>query len=351
MVAATLLVTAVAGLVGSLASSDTVTEALVIVPSGASAEGPGAAGEATRLAVTYAGAIPDDDGVQRAVSRRLGWSPDTVSDSISVTNPPDTAVLRISFEAPDRRESLAGAEAIVGALVGPAPMARSVAPNSLQSVRAPETVDEAGGIGGAIPVGIVLGLALGVVLAVAWERADPRFDTSEQLAEAMHCEATSLDRLAPDAAAALVGRWRDLTGGSRRVTLVAATRDRGGSVLRVAGWLSEAAEAGGMDVRVSSPDELDREGPGESLGAGYGSSAALVLVVGGVPGGHGAAERAALLGDALVVVVPRGARRAEAIGAVQFLSQLTGKGPSWALLVGKLRPLPSTAARPEPVPG
>lgn len=324
------------GLGGGLTSSTARGEAVLVVGSGASARGPGTANEATKLARTYAASIPFDDGVLGAAQVSLGWSRKAVSDALEITNDTDTAVLRIAFEAGDEGAARTGTQAVVNALVGIPPRAQSVGAGSLVLTRAPTVQGPSESGDGALPVGIVLGLLLGVLLAIALERADRRVDDVEGLAETLGTEASSLDTMTPTAAVALLRRWS--AGRSRpTVALLAGVPKVERAIPAVAERLNALARRG---------EELRLE---ERSAAASVSADTALLVPGGVPGGEGAGERAALATDCVVLVIPQGARRTDVERSVNALRQLTGTSPVWGLLVGRKLARPGPSASPRPV--
>ena len=173
--------------------------------------------------------------------------------------------------------------------------ARVASAGPLALVQAPRLQSE--GTGDALPVGIVLGLVLGLVLAIALERADPRIDSVEALADTVGIEASSIDNLSPAAAAALLERWTVLTDRPKPiVTLLAAVPRIEGAMPVVTRRLSALARQ--SDEMRGGPDHTDAPNR-----AGY---EGVKLVAGGVPGGKGAGERVAAAADGVVLVVPRG---------------------------------------------
>jgi capsular polysaccharide biosynthesis protein len=341
-VVATLIVTGVALLIGSVAPGRWVTESVVIVPSSRGEPGPGAATEATRLAVTYAASIPNDAGVLYEAASRLHRSPESISRSIKVINDPNTAVLRIRFEATDKAEALLGARAILEALTSPGPRARSVPPRSLLLVQPPRPIS-GGGSGSSLAIGVVLGLCLGVVAAIAWERADPRIDVVDHLEAVLDCPSIALATLSPGSAASLLDRWRFLAGDeSPKIALIAGAPGMEASMSSVAERLRAVLEAGGspqVAVRdMIAPDVVPRD---RELRERRGRDR-VVLMVAGMPGEAGFAEWTAAAANVVVFVVRDGARQARLLRATDRLGQLTGKSPDWGLLIGRgdVRPEP-----------
>jgi capsular polysaccharide biosynthesis protein len=332
--ASVLGVVLVASLVPRLVPPTAVAKAVLLVSSAASERGPGAATEATRLARTYAAALPDDDVVLNVAAARLGWSRKAVADSLEVTTDADTAVLHLTFRADDERQARAGIETMVGALTGEAPRARVGPSGALVLVQAPRVEPAGRGVGAVLPVGIVLGLCLGVVMAIALERADPRIETVEALAEAVGAEASSLDGLSLGATASLLERWSALTDRPLPViALLAAVPPIEPAMPAIVARLRTLARQG-AELYGEDDDARDER---------------LTLVAGGVPGGPGGGERVAAAADGVVLVAPREARRADIVVTVTTLRQLTGKPPLWALMVWR-RPDATNVDIMEPPP-
>src|SRR4051794_11665409 len=58
--------------------------------------------QANRLAITYAGLIPNDEAIAVTAARALGTTPAEVSRRLSVFNDLNTALLRIDYRATTR---------------------------------------------------------------------------------------------------------------------------------------------------------------------------------------------------------------------------------------------------------
>src|SRR6266487_5591521 len=68
-------------------------EALVVVPSGAGPKGPGNAQEATKLAVTYAAVIPQDDRILDRIARSSGVRRALVKRELTATTDQATSLI------------------------------------------------------------------------------------------------------------------------------------------------------------------------------------------------------------------------------------------------------------------
>lgn len=139
VVVCVIAVTAAAVGLASLRSSSATAEATLLVPPSFGATTPGAASEATALAVTYTRAIPADSSIAAAVAKRLGGGLDAaaVSDAISVRRDGRTAVLRVSYRAPTAAGATRGARALSRVLTTGIPTGSSVADGSLLLASAP----------------------------------------------------------------------------------------------------------------------------------------------------------------------------------------------------------------------
>jgi capsular polysaccharide biosynthesis protein len=323
VLAAVVLVTALAAFANSTREGQTVAEAVAIVPAGAGEDGPGDAVQATQLAQTYLEAIPLDDAVTNHVAQQIDRPLEDVEESITVVGNPETSVLRLQYEDSERERALTAAGALLEAVAGREPLAQSVAPGSLNTVREPSVLRESsGGSTAAIPIGVFLGLCLGLVLAVAWERSDPRIDRPEELADVAGTPATAIDDVAPGNIGALLERWRRLAGdgsGAQVVGLLAGTARSEGLVRPAANELAGMSAANGHLLRVATSSGSRGAEPG------------LLVVTGGVPGGPAAGEAVAADASVVVVAVERGARATELRGTLAVLEQF-GAPPAWALL-------------------
>jgi len=319
------VVTALSVAVGRSRPGETVTQAVVVVPSGAHGSDPGNATESIKLAQTYVEAIPLDGGVLSYVAGRIGRTVKQVESAVAVVGNPTTSVLLLQYRDADATRSLAASSALLGAVTGAHPRANSVAAGSLVMVRGPSVLrSSSSGSSTAIPIGVILGLCLGLVLVVAWERSDPRIDGVHDLAHASGTPATALGEVAAGNIGALLDRWRRLAGDGRGphvVGLLAATRGTEPIVAPAAEELVELSSSNGHPLRLADA----------SSAPWGGDERALVIATGQRPGGPGAGEATAAAADVVVVAVERGARVAEVRRTLAVLDQF-GAPPRWALL-------------------
>ncbi|HEU4658777.1 MAG TPA: hypothetical protein VFR97_14710 [Capillimicrobium sp.] len=279
---------------------------LLVSPSSASAA-PGSAAEANSLARTYATILPEDRRIRRRVAAATGLSRSDVVDQLTVANDFETSVIRATFEDDHARTALRGVRALAAAATAPIPASPRITPASIRVVRVADHAEESTPLSGElIPVAVVLGLLLGLVLVVVWDRADPRVDDLDAVAAETFSPVSRLDGLTDAGAEALVERWRTLAGGhAPRVALVPVGR-RGSRAAAYAARRFEALEMTGADRFLPAAR----------------------------PGGPDAGERVAQSADLTVLVVVRGARRADVRRTVGVLEHF-GAPPRWALLVGR----------------
>ena len=359
-------------------------QAVLVVPSGASAEGPGSSGEAARLAGTYAELIPADSRVLDEVSQRVGLRADEIEENLDVDHVSDTSLLRVSFTSTDSDEAIAVAEAVAESVSGSNPVTETIAAESLLVARLPtSTTTVSQPRASATAVGIILGLALGAVAMVIWERSDARVDTEEALAMELGCPAAVMEELGPAGVAALLDRWRDMAEHSpARVALVAVspwqiptttdvgerlmsdartadlylvlTAGRGSEELLGGGLAADLRHSGtpaptpsgvtGLDTVVSPRTEQAEDSTYEGL------LPHIVIEAAGATGGYEAAQSVAASSDLTIAVVPRGSRLADVARMRSDLAEF-GSSVDWALLVDRPRRIPfvsSTVRHQEP---
>jgi capsular polysaccharide biosynthesis protein len=330
-------------LAAGIRPNSSVAEAVLVVSSGASKGDPGDAGEAEKLAATYADLIPEDRSVLSHVSRRVQLPTSSVEDRLSVlVDQPPTALLRVQFEGTNRETAVAGADAAALAVSGNSRSA-VIPPRAVSVVRSAHLIDDSSSsAASAVPIGVVLGLLLGVLLIFAFERADPRVDDVMTLAREAAAPASSLDIWNRDEVAAVLAWWQAYLGRSpARIALVPAVR-------RVE-WVPEAMVqllTRGDDGGTSAPAEAssrsrvpqDREAlpgkGGREVMLGGPRDPDAILVVSGAPGADTAGELSASGADLIVLVVPKGLRAAELQASIEVLATLR-LAPGWGLLVGE----------------
>ena len=347
VLASVVVVTAIVALASEAADPVYVGEAITVVPSGAGEGRPGSAGEANKLAFTYAGLIPQDGAVRARLQAALG---DDADGDIVSFNDVNTALLRIRYEHTDRAVAVRGARVIAEGVTAPVPLSSAIAPGSLVLSRLPTSAfRKPGPTSTPGPIGVTLGLFLGAILVAAWERADPRVDDSDEAESVLAVPVTDLADVTPTSAVALLDRWAALVGSvPARVALVPVGDPPLHDVTRALVALGSA-----FGVRVALGDrrsEWNRRpatpvddaawnllvaasGPngGPSTSPGRGASVDLILVPAGEVGGDAAGEAIGLACDATVLVVRAGTRVEDARAAATTLAQF-GVAVAWAVL-------------------
>lgn len=330
VILATVAVVAIALLIDSAEDPTFTAEAVVLVPAGATPTSPGNATQAVELAQTYIEAIPEDGGVLSAVAARIRRPSSEVTENLSVVGNPSTSVLRLRYEDIGEGRAVAGTRALLSSVTGPQPLARGVAPGSIEPVRRPHVVSETAGSGSNLPIAIFLGLCLGMVLLVAWERADGRIDDLDDLSRALGAPATDVDALNGGNVAALFERWDRLTHAGEPaeaglIGLLAGGRRSEATVARVAARLELLGRKAGFAVELAHEPFVVSDG------------ARLRIVTGGAPGGASAGERIGIEAALVVLSVRRGTRVAELRSTLAVLQQF-GVRSEWAILVRRRGP-------------
>ncbi|MCB0997405.1 MAG: hypothetical protein KDB21_20070 [Acidimicrobiales bacterium] len=334
IVVATVLVAVVASQAAGLEANTYSSTSVWFVPSGADDEGPGDAYAATLLAASYAEVVSNDDALQRIIGGAAEMPVDEVEDHLTATRLGNTALVRITFAQADSVEqAVAAFEAMsdqLAAGTGSIPegtlLPLSEEPEVKQERR---YLESAGWIGG------ILGFFFGVALVVLLERADPRIDNAEQLRALLHIPATDLDRASPATLTVVLARWRDMTledEHPHRLALVASSRGHIDLTAHAAHRFAEIAHNG---VTVIGNGSGNGSVPQIASGGGAAvrSSEVLELVPVGAPGGDEAAEASIFDSDGALLVVPRGGREDDVIGAVRLLQEL-GMSPFWSVVLG-----------------
>ncbi len=281
------LATALAGYGAANIKKETYTaSSWVIANADTGTRGPGRAFDASRLALSYASSLSEDDQLIAYISRAIDRPVKEVDDRFSTLNQTDTAVLRFRYQDEDRDVATRAARAAAEGAVGEQPIASSVTPGTLALVklaREPEKSTDIIALG--LGVGALLGLGLGVILMLAWERADPRVDDAADAQALTGIPATRVDDLTPSRAAALLERWLTLADRPDARVAVVPTAKTQPIVDQVAGWLYGLHVDGpelsppatnGIGPSESDPQTAESEDPGqeralEPAGQGAGS--------------------------------------------------------------------------------
>ena len=302
LVIVTLLVTltavGVSGLKGTTYSSD----AILLVNPGATNTSPGSSQEAQALAATYAGLIPTDYAVLRAVSQATGLTQAQVKSGTTVTVVNGTSLLNLRFSSPRATTAVVGVTAMSEAISGAHPATVAIPAGTMAVVHGASTpVGHSKKLIEVVILGILIGLLLGAVIVIVWERADARFDRPGQVTGQLGIPTRSLGHLNTDSAMAMTDRWRSLAIiDEPTIALLSG----------VTGMQATTAVVG---------RELASLAPSVHLRAG------------GAPGDENG-DRVAQFANLTVLVIPREARVRAVLRSVDFLSQI-GVRPAWALMV------------------
>lgn len=336
IVVATGLVAVVASQAAALEANTYSSTSVWFVPSGASEDGPGNAYEATLLAASYAEVIANDDALHQVIGDAAELPVADVEDQLSAVRLGNTALLRITFNQADSIEQAVAAfdsmarelSAGTGSIPEGTLLSLSEEPEVKQERR---YLESAGWIGG------ILGFVFGIALVVLLERADPRIDNAEQLRALLHIPATDLDRASPATLTVVLARWRDMTPDDDqpyRLALVASSTGHLSLTEHAAHRFAEIARSG-VTVVGNGNGATPQIGHGDAEAAtpAVRSSEMLELVPVGAPGGDEAAEASIFDSDGALLVVPRGGREDDVIGAVRLLQEL-GMSPFWSVVLG-----------------
>ena len=284
-------------------------QVVMLVNSHPSAQSPGSATEAAKLALSYQSVIAQDVAVLTFVGHQVNRTAHDVQGRLSVVNPTDTALLQISYTDTTADAADLGANAAAASLTGPQPLGPALpGPGTLLLVKSAHNPSQTGTPAAtALALGLFLGLVLGGVLMITWERADPRLDEPQDAD--FNIPVSLVQNLTAAGAGALIQRWTGLAMSDlARIALVPATAEAGSVAQPVARWLSGGA-TGGVP------------GPGHAE-----------VVPAGVPGSDDPGEAEALRSELTVLLVTSGTPRRGAIVAMDLLEHF-GARPAWILMV------------------
>jgi capsular polysaccharide biosynthesis protein len=277
--------------------------ATLVVQSGAGRAGPGSANDAQALATTYAALIPKDQAILQGVADTLHVSTATLSAHLSVSVEMGTSLLLVKYSAPVAAQAVSGSTLLARSVASDAPPTAAIASGSLVIVELPTGAVAGGALHkyGA-PIGGLFGILLGIVLVLAAERADPRVDDTFTLGQAAGCPAASVpeDLSFPELARALS---RTVVGTT--LTVVPLSGPDGNPAMELARRLVPTLPA-------------TSTGPSVAVSPSF-SSGAVELSRGSGP---------------TILVLRAGPRRRDVAAAAERL-RLMGRGPVWAVLVGK----------------
>ena len=304
LIVTVVVTTATAIAVSSAKQATYSSDAILLVNPGATSASPGSSQEAQALAATFAGLIPSDNALLRAVASATGHSPAEVKAGTTVTVVNGTSLLDLRFTAHSPTGATTGVSAMSQAISGSRPATRAIPSGTITVVRdAGPPISHAQKPATAAALGLMLGLFLAAVIMIIWERADARIDKAGQITALLGVPARSLDSLNVDSAAAMLDHWKSST--QREGPKIA--------LLSAVPGMNESTEDAGR--------RLGRLAPG------------MQLLVGGAPGEENG-DRVAQLADVTVLLVPREARVRAVQQSRDYLEQL-GIQPNWALMVSE----------------
>jgi len=248
LVAVTVLAAVLCGVVAGLAT--------LVLPSGQSWQSTtvlvvgGEANNGYRAAQTYALVIEESPTIIDAVARATGETPADAADGLAVQAVQDTALLRVTYDAPTAEQATTALVALAGDLTAPGttPLVDSAPLVVLSGPSEPERT----GVGPALLVaaGVVVGGVVGLFLALAYRAVRPRARSRRQVESTTGAPVLGPVRRSADLGAALraVAAARPSTSPTVCV-VVGPSRHR--DALRVVGEMLRAgARSAGLEAEV-----------------------------------------------------------------------------------------------------
>jgi capsular polysaccharide biosynthesis protein len=157
----------------------------IVVATGAGEQGPGDANDAVALALTDASIIPSDQSLLHSVSRQIHTPAPDVADRLSAAVEAGTSVVIVTYQDASPTQAIRGANAVARTVTSVNEESSSIPNGSLALVQLATQANSAGMLRTyGIPLGCLFGLLIGFIFILAIERADPRADDVEDLAEA-----------------------------------------------------------------------------------------------------------------------------------------------------------------------
>lgn len=195
--------------------------ATFVVPSGATATGPGSSYEARSLALTYARLIPEDRSLLQVLARSIGESSDDLVGTVSATPVVDTALVRVSYRSGDLPGTEKVLAAAVGALTGTTSPTSAIPPGTLVLTGTSIATADAEGAGASRALVAIAALVLAAVVIVLAERTDPRIDAADELTAPDGAAVLDCSRLAGSVARRIL--WtRAAREGVEQIVLIGA---------------------------------------------------------------------------------------------------------------------------------
>lgn len=276
--------------------------------------------QSTKLAVTYAGLIPNDDSVKRFLARSIGETPKAVAGGLTAVNDANTGLIHLTYKDADAHKAYEGVRGLARALAAADPASDRITPGTLKVADLPDDVPHAGGLVTPLLSAVVFGLLLGFVVVIAWERADPRLDDVDDLARELGRPATSADTRTLHVLRKNIDSV--IGNGNRSVLVMPTDASMTGDTRKVVHALDRNASVSG------APLEVHQLAPVEELGAD-------------------------LLGqEGAVILLARVGSRARRVREIVETLRRFGLEPVWGLLVppGRLQDLPGEDARTAQAP-
>jgi capsular polysaccharide biosynthesis protein len=238
----------------------------IVVATGAGQQGPGNANDAIALALTDASILPSDQALLNRVSQKIGVSTREIADHLSASVEAGTSVILVSYGASTPSAAIRGANAVGRTVTSPDEQISAIPNGSLSLVQLANGASASGMLFTyGLPLGALLGLLIGLVFVVGIERADPRADDVEDLAQGTGTAATAYP--GPVALAELEQLLDRASDGAPAATLVPLSDLEVSHVIALRNGLNAATDHQSLAIDVAGPvgsldDRLTRgEGP------------------------------------------------------------------------------------------
>jgi capsular polysaccharide biosynthesis protein len=315
VVLAVILVALVGWVVGSSKAPSYEAEAVLLVHAAVPvAEQPNSS---SQLAATYTALIPLDRKIESTVEAQL---PEVEGKSYTVANDPNTAVLRLNFNARTSDGAIEGARVLALSIAGGNPVTGNIKANTISVASLPTSASKSAASSELLIVSIFLGLLLGFVLVSFWRPRDVRLDTLRDLRQQLPCPCFAIDLGKRSGLHPLFDVLADMDGRTLAVA-PCTSKDKG----HVAALVKALTNAFGADRAIAT----------------------------GVPGSDEAGELAAATADATIVVVTTGERAMDLNRAVDLLRRY-GADPAYGVIAegrsGGNPPSPTGTASPAAKP-
>jgi hypothetical protein len=153
------------------------------VANGAGPHGPGPANDAIALALTDAAIIPSDQSTLQRVATRTGIALPKLEKNLTASSVNGTGLILVGYKSSTPASALAGVNAVARVLHQGTPDS-AIPAGSLEIVELASSASPVGSIHSyGVPLGVLLGILVGAIALLAMERADPRIDNVEDLAQ------------------------------------------------------------------------------------------------------------------------------------------------------------------------